>query len=258
MLRKPSRSLISLRIARAISFWVGVSFSASVENQARAWRTRAAGGLADMLAGDLDRERLGAEAGAVADLAGRGALIFGELLAHPGAFGLEHAAVEIADHAVERLPHLVALAAVDEAQGHRAALGAVEDDVVDLLGQVLPRRLEAEAELARRGCRAPACNKGEGGLERAQGTTAPFLIESASLGTISSGSNNCFSPRPSQPGQAPCGALKLNRRGSISAMVKPETGQANFSEKVMRPSGALSARTSPLPSRGEGWERGAK
>ena len=101
-----------------------------------------------MLAGDLDRERLGAEAGAVADLAGRGALIFAELLAHPGAFGLEHAAVEIADHAVERLLHLVGLAAVDEAQGDRAAFGAVEDDVVDLLGQVLPRRLQLEAELA--------------------------------------------------------------------------------------------------------------
>ena len=103
----------------------------------------AGGGLADMLAGDLHRERLGAEAGAVADLARRGALIFAELLAHPGGFGLEHAAVEIADHAVERLLDLVAAAAVDEAQGDRAALGAVEDDVVDVLRQVLPRRFEA-------------------------------------------------------------------------------------------------------------------
>ena len=84
----------------------------------------------------------------MAGLAGGGALVLAQLLAHPGALGLEHAAVEIADHAVERLLDLVALAAVDEAQGDRAALGAVEDDVVDLLGQVLPRRLEAEAELA--------------------------------------------------------------------------------------------------------------
>ena len=38
---------------------------------------------------------------------------------------------------------LVGLAAVDEAQGDRAAPGAVEDDVVDLFGQVLPGRLEA-------------------------------------------------------------------------------------------------------------------
>jgi hypothetical protein len=33
--------------------------------------------------------------------------------------------------------------------------------------------------------------------------------------------------------------LNENSRGSISAMVKPETGQANFSEKTIRP-GALS------------------
>jgi len=32
--------------------------------------------------------------------------------------------------------------------------------------------------------------------------------------------------------------LKLKSRGSISAMVKPETGQANFSEKMIRPGGA--------------------
>src|SRR4051794_8865282 len=78
-----------------------------------------------------------------------------------------------------------------------------------------------------------------------------------SLGTTSSGSNSSFSPSPSQAGQAPCGALKLNSLGSISAMVKPETGQANFSEKVIRPGGALSERTarvSPSPSgEGLGW-----
>ena len=60
-------------------------------------------------------------------------------------------------------------------EGDRAALGAVEDDVVDLLGQVLPRRLQAEAELARRGCRAPACNKGEGGLELGPGDDRALL-----------------------------------------------------------------------------------
>ena len=37
-------------------------------------------------------------------------------------------------------------------------------------------------------------------------------------------------PSPSQAGQAPRGELKENSRGSISAMVKPLTGQANFSE----------------------------
>src|SRR3954471_20488661 len=78
---------------------------------------------------------------------------------------------------------------------------------------------------------------------------------SVSLGTTSSGSNSSFSPSPSQAGQAPWGALNENRRGSISAMVKPETGQANFSEKTIRPGGALSWSTPsflPSPSRGEG------
>ena len=35
-------------------------------------------------------------------------------------------------------------------------------------------------------------------------------------------------------GQAPAGALNENRRGSISSMVKPDTGQANRAENVMR------------------------
>ena len=72
-------------------------------------------------------------------------------------------------------------------------------------------------------------------MDLAQGATAPRLRLRAWLGTTKSSSNTSFSPRPSQAGQAPCGALKLKRRGSISAMVKPLTGQANFSLKMMRP-----------------------
>ena len=44
----------------------------------------------------------------------------------------------------------------------------------------------------------------------------------------------CSTPSPPQAGQAPNGLLKENSRGSISGMVKPETGQANFSEKISR------------------------
>src|SRR3546814_8159647 len=66
-------------------------------------------------------------------------------------FGLEHAAVEIADDTFEGFADVVGLAAVDEGQGDGAALGAVEDDVVHLLGQRVPRRLEAEIELAGEG-----------------------------------------------------------------------------------------------------------
>ena len=50
-------------------------------------------------------------------------------------------------------------------------------------------------------------------------------------GATRSGSNFSSVPRPSQAGQAPKGLLKEKRRGSISSMVKPETGQANFSER---------------------------
>ena len=56
-------------------------------------------------------------------------------------------------------------------------------------------------------------------------------------------------PRPSQLGQAPKGLLKEKSRGSISSMVKPETGQANLAEKVVRsPLSASSAITSPSVS----------
>ena len=41
-------------------------------------------------------------------------------------------------------------------------------------------------------------------------------------------------PSPSQVGQAPNGLLKENSRGSISGIVKPDTGQANFSENRIR------------------------
>ena len=44
----------------------------------------------------------------------------------------------------------------------------------------------------------------------------------------------CSTPSPPQAGQAPNGLLNENSRGSISEMVKPETGQANFSEKIRR------------------------
>ena len=50
----------------------------------------------------------------------------------------------------------------------------------------------------------------------------------------------CSTPSPPQAGQAPNGLLNENSRGSTSEMVKPDTGQANFSEKIM-PLGVLVA-----------------
>ncbi len=63
---------------------------------------------------------------------------------------------------------------------------------------------------------------------------APALRLSVRSGTTRSASKRISVPRPSHLGQAPAGALKENRRGSISSMVKPETGQANRAENVMR------------------------
>ena len=147
-------------MAWAISFCCGVSFVVERREPGERVGDAAAGRQRDVLAGDLDAQRLGPEAGAVADLARLRRLVAAELLAHPRALGLEHAAVEVADHALERLLDLVAALAVDEAEGDRAAAGAVEDDVLRLLGQVLPRHVRGRNRRRGRGWTAPACNKG--------------------------------------------------------------------------------------------------
>ena len=69
----------------------------------------------------------------------------------------------------------------------------------------------------------------------------------------------CSTPSPPHFGQAPNGLLNENSRGSISEMVKPETGQANFSENTRRSAVSLRCRLalarSPPPC-GEGWGGG--
>ena len=105
---------------------------------------RAARRQRNVLAGDLDAQRLGLEPRAVAHFAGVARLVAGQFLAHPRAFGRRHAALEIAEHALERLLHLIALAPVDEAQRHRLALGAAQHDLARFLGQFAPRRGEVE------------------------------------------------------------------------------------------------------------------
>ena len=64
-------------------------------------------------------------------------------------------------------------------------------------------------------------------------------------GTTRRSSKKSSTPNPSQFGHAPKGALKENNLGSISGIVNPETGQANFSENVTLVSLSLS---SPTPS----------
>ena len=73
---------------------------------------------------------------------------------------------------------------------------------------------------------------------------APRFSGSVSSGTTRSGSMRISWPMPPQVGQAPNGLLNENSRGSISEIVKPETGQANFDEKVMRRGRPLSSVSS--------------
>ena len=54
--------------------------------------------------------------------------------------------------------------------------------MVRFLGQVRPGHVEVEVVSAGEAATAPACNKGEGGLDLAQGTTAPLAIESVVVG----------------------------------------------------------------------------
>ncbi len=80
---------------------------------------------------------------------GCGGLVVAQLLAHPGAVGLEHAAVEIADDALERLVDARrSCGRPDEGEGDGLAAGAVQDDELHLAGQVVPGRVEAEAIFA--------------------------------------------------------------------------------------------------------------
>ena len=64
----------------------------------------------------------------------------------------------------------------------------------------------------------------------AHGRIAPSLSDSDGSGTTSSGSISICEPRPVQRGQAPCGELNENERGSSSGIEIPQCRQANRSE----------------------------
>ena len=77
-----------LEHARAISFCCSLSAFGTVSNHSPARADRQFGDLADMLAADLDAQRLRLQPIAVAGLAGHVGEIFAELLARPFALGL--------------------------------------------------------------------------------------------------------------------------------------------------------------------------
>ncbi len=76
---------------------------------------------------------------------------------------------------------------------------------------------------------------------------APLRSVASRSGMTSSASMCCSTPSPPHSGQAPNGLLNENSRGSISGMVKPDTGQANFSEKISRSALALRPRLAVAP-----------
>ena len=67
------------------------------------------------------------------------------------------------------------------------------------------------------------------------------MIDSDGSGTTSSGSISIIEPSPVQRGQAPCGALNENERGSSSGIEMPQCRQAKRS---------LYVKISGSPSRG--------
>ena len=86
---------------------------------------RTPGGNADILTRDFHRTCFGFQPRAAAHFAvGRG-LIFGKLLAHPRAFGLQQALVEIADHARECLVHVIGFTPILKRQPDHFAARAV-------------------------------------------------------------------------------------------------------------------------------------
>ena len=98
----------------------------------------------DGFAGDLDAERFGAEAIAVADFAGGGGLVPLQLLADHSAFGIE-ALFEVADDAFEGFDNLIGLSAVFETQRDGAAAGAIEHGAGGFIRQIGPFAFQGEA-----------------------------------------------------------------------------------------------------------------
>ena len=100
--------------------------------------------FADVLAVDLDRQRLGLETEAVTGLARRRAHVALDLFARPLALRLLVAPVEVGDDALERLSHLVRAQAVVVGEADLLGPRAVEDGVARRLGQLAPGPVEPE------------------------------------------------------------------------------------------------------------------
>ena len=107
--------------------------------------------LADMLAIDLHRQSLRLQPEARAFLAWRIGLIARQFLAHPLAFRLLPAPLDIGDDAFEGFPRRVSAHPVVIGERDGLAARAEQDHVLHLLRQLAPRRLHRDVEVVRDG-----------------------------------------------------------------------------------------------------------
>src|SRR5581483_6558479 len=93
-------------------------------------------------------QRLGLEAGALADFAGLGILVAPQILAHPRTVGLAEAPFHIGQDALEWPLRRIVADAVVVIHADRLAVGAMEDFLPHPLRQVAPRRVHTLLEMA--------------------------------------------------------------------------------------------------------------
>ena len=99
--------------------------------------------LADMRAGDLDRQRLGLQPEPAAGFAARLRLEPRKFFPEPGVAGVAVAAFQVGDHAFERALRGVAAVAVVVADRYRFAARAEQDGAAHLRRQARPRGVHA-------------------------------------------------------------------------------------------------------------------
>ena len=130
------------------AMWRSVSVSSTSSSHASARRNEKRGELVDRHAADEHRARLRPQARALARRARHERHVLLDLLAHALGVGLAVAALEVGDDALEprrvRPPAPVAVAVGDV---DALAVGAVQEQVLVLGGQLVPRRLGIDAVL---------------------------------------------------------------------------------------------------------------
>ena len=153
--RNCSRSTISRRISRAM--WRSVSDSSSAVDPGERAADRHRRELVDRHAADEHGARLGPQPRALARRARHERHVLLDLLADEVGVGLLVAAVKVRDDALEarrvRAPAAVAVLVRDL---DAVAVGAVEEQVALVVGQLRPRRVEVDPVLARRAPRPAA------------------------------------------------------------------------------------------------------